>query len=123
MSALPASAPHQYTWRNFAITAAGVATIAVTCEWVAYFSSGEWRFGNSASVLLIVWVFLFLAYRWRICRRLEISGTLPWTQSEVDRIRTFAGPWKAQMLWFGSAILIIMLWDFCRIFIPLLRRQ
>jgi hypothetical protein len=99
-----------------------LTAVTALVDWFYYASSGEWRFANEAVIVLAVWVLLFFAYRWHVLRKQELAGSFSEERYKAHPIGYFGGPFKPQILWFGSAVLTIVIWDFCRVFLPLLRR-
>jgi hypothetical protein len=86
-----------------------------------YSQTQQWRFPDQALTFFAAWILLLLAYRWRVLRKREMAGSFLEERHRNDPLALF-GPLKSQLLWFGSGVLIILVWDFCRIFVPLMLR-
>jgi hypothetical protein len=95
--------------------------IAVGFDCVRYSLSGEPRSFNGVVTFYLLWVVLFLWYRWYKLRNEEQVGSFSEERYKANPSAYLRGPLKIQVAWFGAAIVIILIWDFCRTVLPVLR--
>src|SRR5579864_2216314 len=101
MSVSEKSVSLRFGWPKFVAVVAVITTAAAIVEAFSYASWRQWRFANNAAVLMVIWVLLFLAYRWHLLRQQELNGSFVVAQYLINPRGYFAGPLRPRIQWFG----------------------
>ena len=111
MTKTPRAAP-RFSWRHFAITAAGCIGILGLFEWYWYERDGAWTTPSKGVLLVLGWILCALGYRFHQLIREQSDGTFSEERYAADPVGYINGSRKFQWVTIGVGVLIGLVYSF-----------
>jgi hypothetical protein len=100
----------RFTWLRFAKSLVTQCVIVGALEWYWFKSSGKWDSSNFVVVLVVAWLNIFLAYRWRLLRREQSIGIFSEEEYRADPSGYIFGSIKQRRLAIAVGVAIVVVY-------------